>query len=61
MKNLTPESKPNYKVRAMVIGAVRSYGIFGLTEKNARRRANYRLRGIDKNAVVMSVERTRAT
>lgn len=54
MKHLDP--LPNFKVRAFVKGAMRAYGVRAHTAKLARKHALYVLKGIDKNAVVQSVE-----
>jgi hypothetical protein len=51
---------PNFKVRAIVKGALRAYGVQANSPKLARRHALYVLkRDIDKNAIVQTVEAIR--
>ena len=53
----TLDKNPNFKVRAVVFGAVRAYGVQANSPKLARKHALYVLKNtIDKNAVVASVE-----
>jgi hypothetical protein len=55
MKHLDP--LPNFKVRAVVKGAMRAYGVQAQSPKLARKHALYVLKNtIDKNAVVQHVE-----
>ena len=55
MKNL--DTNPNFAVRAMVLGAVRTYGVQANSPRLALRHAKYVLKNtVDKNAVILNTK-----